>query len=168
MTRLSSWYSAVFAALLVSVLAVTKPAARTPTANPTPSRSEEGRCSDRTLRGSYAFAIEGTIVDGPAPLPIRGVALTRFDGRGTLTQVDHLVVSGFLPPQDWTPATGTYHLNRDCTGVMEIDIPGSPFSPVTLRLSVGANGAHINTVVSKPGFVVSSTGTKVDLSGDDR
>ena len=45
---------------------------------------------------------------------------------------------------------------------MVIEIPGSPFSPVTLRLSVGANGTHINTVVSKAGYVVSSTGTKVD------
>ena len=45
---------------------------------------------------------------------------------------------------------------------MEIDVPGSPFSPVILRLSVGANGSYINTVVSKAGYVVSSTGTKVN------
>ena len=51
---------------------------------------------------------------------------------------------------------------------MELDIPGSPFTPVILRLSVGANGTHINTVVSKPGYVVSSTGTKVDQDKDDQ
>jgi hypothetical protein len=56
--------------------------------------------------------------------------------------------------------------HADCTGEMELDIPGSPFTPVILRLSVGANGAHINTVVSKAGYVVSSTGTRVDE--DDR
>ena len=168
MTRLSSWSGVVFAVLLVFVLAATRPVARTSTEDAGAATRADGRCSDRTLRGSYAFAIEGMIVDAPIPLPIRGVALTRFDGRGALTQVDHLVVNGTLPPVDWTPATGTYHLNRDCTGEMEINIPGSPFSPVTLRLSVGANGAHINTVVSKPGFVVASTGTKVDQGSDDR
>ena len=72
------------------------------------------------------------------------------------------------PPVDWTPATGWYRINADCTGEMELDIPGSPFTPVILRLSVGANGTHINTVVSKPGYVVSSTGTKVDQDKDDR
>jgi len=48
---------------------------------------------------------------------------------------------------------------------MELEIPGSPFSPVILRLSVGANGTHIYAVVSKPGYVVSSTRTKVEQKG---
>jgi len=33
---------------------------------------------------------------------------------------------------------------------------------VILRVSVGANGTHISTVVSKAGYVVSSTRTKVN------
>src|SRR4051794_37876755 len=62
-------------------------------------------CSDRTLRGSYGFAIEGVLVPGPgASIPIRGVAITTFDGAGHLTQADHVVVPGFPPPVlDWTP-----------------------------------------------------------------
>jgi hypothetical protein len=95
-------------------------------------------------------------------LLLKGVAMTQFDGRGNVTQVDHIVFNGAPPPEDWTPATGSYHVNADCTGDMELDIPGSPFSPVILRLSVGADGTHINTVVSKPGYAVSSTGTKVN------
>lgn len=125
---------------------------------------DDARCSNRSLRGAYAFAIEGVFVDAPAPLPLRGVALTYFDGRGNLAQVDHVVFNGVLPPQDWTPATGTYRINADCTGQAEIIIPGSPFSPVTLRLVVGDGGAQLRTVVSKPGYVVSSTATKVDGS----
>jgi hypothetical protein len=121
-------------------------------------------CSNRTLRGKYAFAIEGVFVDAPVPLPLRGVALTHFDGQGNLTQVDHVVFNGTLPPIEWTPATGTYSVNRDCTGEAEIIIPGSPFSPVILRLVVGNNGTEIRTVVSKPGYVVTSTATKVDQS----
>jgi len=123
---------------------------------------DHGRCSNRTLQGAYAFAIEGVFVDAPTAVPLRGVAVTTFDGRGRLTQVDHVVFGGTPPPVDWTPATGTYRINADCTGQMDLDIPGSPFTPVVLRLSIGANGTHINTVVSKPGYVVSSTATKVD------
>jgi len=126
--------------------------------------SDDGACSNRTLRGKYAFTIEGSFVDAPVALPLRGVAMTNFDGRGNLTQVDHVVFNGTPPPVDWTPATGTYSINSDCTGQAEIIIPGSPFSPVILRLVVGNNGNEIRTVVSKPGYVVTSTATKVDQS----
>ena len=124
----------------------------------------ERHCSNRTLQGSYAFTIEGVFVDAPTPRFLRGVALTRFDGDGNLTQVDHVVFDGTPPPVDWTPATGTYEINRNCTGEAEIIIPGSPFSPVILRLVVANDGAEIRTVVSKPGYVASSTATKVDQS----
>jgi hypothetical protein len=130
----------------------------------TTRQSEDRFCSNRTLRGLYAFTIEGFFVDASAPLPLKGVAMTHFDGRGNLTQIDHVVFNGNLPPVDWTPATGTYSINRDCTGQAEIIIPGSPFSPVVLRLVVGNNGTEIRTVVSKSGYVVTSTATKVDQS----
>ena len=70
--------------------------------------SDDGSCSNRTLRGKYAFTIEGFFVDAPVPLPLRGIAMTQFDGRGHLTQVDHVVFNGMLPPVEWTAATGTY------------------------------------------------------------
>lgn len=124
----------------------------------------DSRCSNHTLKGLYAFHIEGVFVDSPVPLPLSGVAMTRFDGRGKLRQVDHVVFNGMTPPVDWTPATGTYRVNPDCTGEAEIIIPGSPFSPVTLRLVVGDAGHRIETVVSKPGYVVTSSATKVDSS----
>ncbi|MEO8077315.1 MAG: hypothetical protein ABI818_13370 [Acidobacteriota bacterium] len=128
------------------------------------SLSDDERCSKSSLRGKYAFTIEGFFVDAPAPLPLRGVAITNFDGRGHLTQVDHVVFNGTLPPIEWTLGTGTYKINADCTGEAEIIIPGSPFSPVILRLVVGNEGREIRTVVSKPGYVVSSTATKVGSS----
>lgn len=148
-----------------AIFACTLLAAGTPVLAQSDERaSREGRCSNRTLRGAYAFTIEGLFVGAPAALPLRGVALTNFDGVGNLTQVDHVVFNGTPPPVDWTPATGTYNINADCTGDAEIIIPGSPFSPVILRLVVGSNGTQIRTVVSKLGYVVTSTATKVDLS----
>ena len=153
-------------ALLIGALLWALPVADAQSAGPESSSVKGRPCSNSTLNGAYAFAIEGAFVDAPSPLLIRGVALTQFDGRGHVTQVDHVVFNGALPPVGWTPATGWYRVNADCTGESELEIPGSPFSPVILRLSIGADGTHINTVVSKAGYVVSSTGTKVDQDED--
>ena len=163
MTSLKSWLCLTAGAVIGCGLMASMPAAHAQGAGRGSSlKGAERRCSNATLRGAYAFDVDGAFVGAPTPLLLKGVAMTQFDGRGNVTQVDHIVFNGTPPPQDWTPATGWYHLNSDCTGEMELDIPGSPFSPVILRLSVGANGTHINTVVSKPGYAVSSTGTKVN------
>src|ERR1700733_5804745 len=58
--------------------------------------SQERGCSNKTLVGDYGFAIECTILD--ANLPIRGLALQHYDGRGHITQVDHVVDGGYPPP----------------------------------------------------------------------
>ena len=162
MTHLRSWLCLVSGAAIVCGVAANMPTAHAQGDRGPSQKGSAGGCSNATLNGSFAFDVDGAFVDAPVPLPLKGVAMTQFDGRGNLTQVDHIVFNGTPPPENWTPATGWYHLNADCTGEMEIDIPGSPFSPVILRLSVGANGTHINTVVSKAGYVVSSTGTKVN------
>jgi hypothetical protein len=125
------------------------------------AQNDAGQCSNRTLQGDFAFTVEGVFTDAPTPLAVRGVAMTHFDGQGNLSQVDHVVFNGTLPPVDWTPATGTYTINSDCTGKAQINIPGSSFSPVILRLVVADNGKLIRTVVSKPGYVVTSIGTRV-------
>jgi hypothetical protein len=49
---------------------------------PTPSTGSDAECSDRTLRGDYAFVIDGTITSAPIPFLLRGVAMTHFDGHG--------------------------------------------------------------------------------------
>jgi hypothetical protein len=163
MTSLKSWLCVTAGAAIGCGLMASVPTAQAQgAARDSSVKGAERRCSNATLRGAYAFAVDGAFVGAPTPLLLKGVAMTQFDGRGNVTQVDHIVFNGAPPPEDWTPATGSYHLNADCTGDMELEIPGSPFSPVILRLSVGANGTHINAVVSKPGYAVSSTGTKVN------
>src|SRR5678816_1126698 len=68
-----------------------------------PSHSDVD-CSNRTLRGDYAFAIGGTIFAGPNQLLLRGVAMTHFDGRGNLTQVDFTTRNGVSVSSDWRPS----------------------------------------------------------------
>ncbi len=67
--------------------------------SPARAGDENRACTDRMLHGDYGFTIEGRLAAPKATLqngggiPIRGVAMTHFDGRGNLTQVDHIVVT---------------------------------------------------------------------------
>ena len=121
--------------------------------------SSEARCSNRTLHGSYAFNIDGTIIAGPNRLLLRGLAMTQFDGRGNLSQVDFTTVNGASAGTDWRSGWGTYELNSDCTGTMEIiQSDGSPTHRI--RLVVADHGRTIYNIVV--GSSTGATGTKVD------
>lgn len=111
----------------------------------------DGACSNQTLHGDYGFAVEGLVFPAPGvEVPIRGVAMTHFDGQGHLSQVDHLIGGGDpLSPLEWTPGTGTYHVNADCTGTAHIDIP-SLNDFVNLSIVVVKQGKEIHTVVTPP------------------
>jgi hypothetical protein len=53
-------------------------------------------CTNETLKGDYAFRITDSILnDAGTPVQNRdGVAMTHFDGKGRLTQVDFVMVNG--------------------------------------------------------------------------
>ena len=120
------------------------------------SSASRAECSDRTLRGDYAFVIDGTVLTAPSPLLLRGVAMTHFDGHGNLRQVDFVTLNGAGGP-DWRPATGTYEINPDCTGTAQIIPDGAP--PLNLRLVVGDRGRQVFTIVI--GNATGSTGIRV-------
>ena len=101
-------------------------------------------CTDKTLQGDYGSQIEGTIL-GPN-LPFRGLAMAHFDGKGNITQVDHIVFNGIPPAIEWTPGTGTYSVNPDCTGSAVINSPSGQ-GPVNLHFVVVNHGKQINQVV---------------------
>lgn len=115
-------------------------------------------CSDQWLRGAYAFTIEGSILSGPAPVLLRGVAMTHFDGAGNLTQVDFATRDGAPLSTDWRPATGSYQVNPDCTGSAEI-FPVDRSPVLRLRLVVFDRGNQVRTVVV--GNATGSLGVRV-------
>jgi hypothetical protein len=108
------------------------------------AHSGDRRCSNRTLFGDYGSQIEGTVL-GPN-LPFRGLAMGHFDGKGNITQVDHIVFNGIPPAEEWTPGTGTYTVNPDCTGSAVINSPSAQ-GPVNLHFVVVNHGKQINQVV---------------------
>jgi hypothetical protein len=120
------------------------------------TQSQEGHCSNRTLFGDYGFTLQGVIV-GPN-FPITGVVRQHYDGRGNITQVDHVVVNGMPPPQEWAPGTGTYSVNPDCTGAAVLNTPLNP--EVKLHFVVVKHGTEIHQVVDAN--AVTAIGVKVE------
>jgi hypothetical protein len=59
----------------------------------------------------------------------------------------------------WTPGTGTYTVNPDCTGKATISIPSSPFPPFVVYFVVVDHGREIRQVVE--GNAVIATGRRV-------
>jgi hypothetical protein len=126
------------------------------------AQSRESRrdsCSNRTLRGSYAFAIDGTIIAGPNRLLLRGLAMTEFDGQGNLTQVDFTTINGAPAGANWRPSVGSYDVDSDCTGTMQI-IPGDGSPTLNLKLVVADHGRTVRNIVI--GNATGAIGTKVD------
>jgi hypothetical protein len=153
------------AAALAAALAVTAAAtgaidaaAMHATSEDAGAAAESPDCSNRNLRGEYAFTIDGTILAGPTPLLLRGLAMTRFDGEGGLTQVDFATLNGVPGWPDWRPVTGTYEVDADCTGRAEL-VPPAPAPSFRLRLVVFDRGRQVATIVE--GNATGSLGVKV-------
>jgi hypothetical protein len=118
------------------------------------------RCTNRTLRGNYGFTIDGQLLPpGAPPLILRGVAMTHFDGRGGLTQVDHATFNGVPRWPGWRTAVGSYEINPDCTGTAQI-IPSDGSPLLNLHLVVFDRGRQVRTVVD--GNATGSLGVRVN------
>jgi hypothetical protein len=120
-------------------------------------------CSNRTLRGNYGFDVSAQFFLGT----LRGVAMTHFDGKGGLTQVDHIVIDGVPPTTEWLHGVGTYAVNSNCTGAATITFIDGPFRPpVTLSLVVVREGTEVHTVVDNLGTGGGTYGTSVGIRRD--
>jgi hypothetical protein len=114
-------------------------------------------CSKAALKGDYGSAIDGTLFfGGPATALLRGVVMTRYDGRGNFTQVDFATIDGTPISSDWRPGTGTYEINPDCTGTAVIS---SSDGDLHLRLVVVDRGRQVISAVE--GHATGSWGVKV-------
>jgi hypothetical protein len=154
----STWSNCIFTARVLT-LCLTLTSVTLAVAQSNPSAVSVGHkvCSNRTIFGNYGFQIEGTIL-GPN-LPLRTLSLQHFDGVGSLTTVDHVVVDGNPPAEEWRPGTGTYSVNADCTGSASIAV-GAGNPPLNYHLLVVDNGRQILLVVD--GAAIRGVGYRVE------
>ncbi len=123
----------------------------------------EAPCTKALLHGDYAFTITGQIFPPGKPAITRqGVAMTHFNGDGTLTQTDFVMqypdMSGGSSPVPGEPdgvtqfntgEQGSYQVFASCTGEMEIDFPpvGAGGAVIKARFVLSRDGKAIHTVV---------------------
>jgi hypothetical protein len=111
--------------------------------------SDDLGCSKATLQGDYAFSVL-TIVASSPPGPGVVVGLGTFDGRGGFTQIDYPGNGGTdlnLGENFRTGQSGSYTVNRNCTGFMTIDLGASV--GVTENAFVISNGGRsIHAVIA--------------------
>jgi hypothetical protein len=126
------------------------------------AQSENRACNDKLIAGNYGFTVQGTKVAGAGPVgPQAGVAMTQFDGKGGLTQIDTITINGEVVADfTHTAANGTYTVNSNCTGTFTINFTdGRP--TVVANLVVVANGDEIDTIVisagGSPGILATSS-----------
>jgi hypothetical protein len=116
------------------------------------AQSNSPACKNALIAGNYGFTVQGTKLGGAGPTgPMVGVAMTQFDGKGGLSQIDTVTIDGEVAA-DWTHprATGTYSVSADCTGTFTINFKDGRPTVVT-NFVVSVNGDEIDTVVISAG-----------------
>jgi len=115
-------------------------------------------CTSSIIKGTYAFTVHGQILTPNGPVLIDGITKTTFDGDGELTQLSAVAINGNIPLV-WSPSTGTYTVNADCTGTMTLISAVQP--PLHFAILISQSGNHIHTVVTDPGFAATSDAERV-------
>ena len=120
------------------------------------SGAAQAACSNRTIRGDYAFTVQGNVLseDGTRVVGlINGVGVVSFDGNGNLAQEDYVLINtvqipgGASNPSGFhTDQTGTYKVNADCTG--DAVIRTGPGNELNLALVVSNGGNSLHVVVT--------------------
>ncbi|WP_433965796.1 hypothetical protein [Tunturiibacter gelidiferens] len=124
------------------------------------TQSGDRDCSNRSIFGAYGSASQGVLLPAPGVvLQFRSVQMTRFDGRGNLTWMEHTVINGTPAGPGWTPARGTYTVNSDCTGMATVNTPNSPV-PLNLFFVVVKHGTEIHMILNSD--AVSTVFNKVE------
>ena len=122
-----------------------------PTGGILPIVHASGVCSNSSLRGTFGFQFNGTIIGLG---PIGGVGVATFDGAGNFTQTDNVSINGF-PAIVNRSGSGTYTVNADCTGTQTLNTGGLVLHNIFVivgkeAFSVQTDAGAVITGVSRP------------------
>lgn len=126
------------------------------------AQSVDRHCTNRAVSGDYGYVAQGVLIGItglPAEAQFRSVGVAHFDGKGSLTWVEHTVVNGIPLNLNWLAASGTYTVNSDCTGTAVVNTPNS-FVPLKLDFAVVRQGTEIHSVLD--GNAITTVFIKID------
>jgi hypothetical protein len=123
-----------------------------------------GLCSNATLKGPYGFSAQGEVLglldatgqlhSFASPSILNDVAMVTFDGAGHFARTDFGNMNGvpkggqtaFNPNQ-----SGTYTVNADCTGTMQITYTAGPVPAgvvLALEMVVADDGTVVKALIA--------------------
>ena len=129
------------------------------------------RCSDASLKGSYAFRVDGTNVSNPTlPLgPFAAVGKNTYDGRGHMSGQITISADGAMIPATYT---GTYSVAPGCTGTKSAKL--NIGATVNFFFVIDSSGRGIKMIVTEAGPAaalaggLTVTGDATKMSADAR
>ena len=128
--------------------------------------SDDLGCSNATLQGDYAFSVVN-IATPAGPSVVLG--LTTFDGKGGLTQIDYPGNGGTdlgLDEKFRTGQTGSYTVNRNCTGFMTVNL-GAKVGVTENAFVISNGGRAVRAVIAAftapGGGLVTPLQSRIDL-----
>ena len=133
------------------------------------AKADDKGCSNATLRGTYAYTSTGSITTPPDLAgPIAEVGTQTFDGKGATTTTFTASGNGNIFQ---TTFTGTYTVNPDCTGTINLTALG-PVPPagtiVTLFFVIDDYFNGFQAIETLPGVVITRTARRQFPVGDWR
>ena len=84
-----------------------------------PLQAEASHCSTAAAAGKWAYTYTGTIFTASGPLPAASVGHYTADAEGNLVGSQTRSVAGSSGAEE---ITGTYSVNKDCTGTATINV----------------------------------------------
>ena len=118
---------------------------------PTAQAKTAGRCSERTVKGTYAFALTGSVINVG---PIAASGTTTFDGEGNVSLTGAINTTTLNPTVEGT-FTGTYTVNPDdCTGNVVVTTPGVfGYTDLHFKGVIINQGQEVRYLITDPGIV---------------
>jgi hypothetical protein len=119
----------------------------------TVSEARDDGCSNATLSGAYGFKGNGSVVlPNGSKADVAVVGRTVFDGHGGLSGSDTNSFNGTITRET---TTGTYHVNKDCTG--SETFTSSSGNKVNADFVIVENGREAFFIETDPGVVLTVT-----------
>jgi len=127
--------SFVYAGLLLATICI---------ANLLPLQAHAAQCSQASVAGNWAYTYNGTVFV-PNPLPVAAVGHAHLDSSGNVAGTQTHTLAGQTEVED---ISGTYTVNKDCTGSMTINVSvnGQLLRIATLNVAYDTDVNHARMV----------------------
>ena len=110
-----------------------------------PAAADDKGCSDASLKGDYAYAVNATSLTIPPVGPLAILGKITADGKGSFSGSINGSLAGTIITD--VPVTGTYSVAPDCTGTLTTVYPAhtAHFSLVLVEGIKGSKRAELLT-----------------------